>query len=113
MSELLERVSEAMTAAGLKWLADQGPGAEWGPWGEIPTEVFARAGIKVMMADVMADYLGSQFINLYYAWDSGRDVEAAFRAVPEDAAEAVKQHFELIDMCSGEMFGHKEPSNGK
>jgi len=113
MSDLLGRVSEAMTEAGLKWLSDQGHGAQWGPWGEIPTEVFARASIKVIQEDELQGVCAGSFFLLYEAWATGGDLEKAFRDVTLEAAEEAKYMMELNAMCSGEMFGHKEPSNGK
>lgn len=50
MSEMVDRVAEAIDIAGFKWLKEQDPKDErldFG-WADVPSEVFARAAIIAM-----------------------------------------------------------------
>lgn len=60
--------------------------------------------------DVLQAVCAGQFFLLYRAWYANADITKAFADIVPEAAEQAKYMMELNDMCSGEMFGHKEGS---
>jgi len=83
MSEMVERVTTAMSAAGTAWLEQ--PGNELAGWEDIPMEVFARGAIEAMrqpnaaMLEAWAKWTGAG-----PSFDRDR-AEAIYRAMIEAA----------------------------